>query len=281
MFKHQFGRSLITLTAVSSLFAIQTACSSKSVQHEAANPAPVAAPAPAPAPAETSHSAPAADMHAPAQIPAANAAHGSGASHRHAGEVPAEKALGWLKNGNTRYLSGKLRKDGQSKKDREKLAKGQQPHSIVLSCADSRVPPEVVFDQKLGEIFVVRAAGQALDSATVGSIEYAVEHLGSNLIVVMGHSSCGAVKAAHGTFGGKDAGSPSLNNLVADIQPRIKDFQGHTLSKDALEEGWANVNGVAQDLYNRSEIVRSAVDSGSLKIQKGLYHLDSGKVEWH
>lgn len=269
----------------------------------ASNPAPEAKPTPAPAPAPAAAApAPAQEAHAdhsaaatsaaPAEkhdmsahhqqmMPAASASHGSGAHHREVGPVAADKALGWLKNGNTRFLKSKLRKDGQGMKDRERLAKGQKPHSIILSCADSRVPPELIFDQKLGEIFVVRAAGQALDNATLGSIEYAIEHLGSNLLVVMGHSSCGAVKAAHATLGGQDAGSPSLNKLVADIHPRIKTFQSKAVSKDALNEGWANVDGVARDLADRSEIIRNALDSGSLKIQKSLYHLDTGKVEWH
>lgn len=78
--------------------------------------------------------------------------------------------------------------------DLKRLSTGQKPHTIVLSCSDSRVPPEVLFDQKLGEIFVIRTAGQAIDSSVLASIEYAVSHLGTNLIVVMGHESCGAVK---------------------------------------------------------------------------------------
>ncbi len=229
------------------------------------------------APAET-HAA-----HAPAPSAAGPAkAHDTHKSDHHAAPagVPAEKALGWLKNGNSRFTRQALRKDGQGPKDISRLATGQQPHSIVLSCSDSRVPPEVVFDQKLGEIFVVRTAGQSLDDMAIASIEYAVSHLGSKLIVVMGHESCGAVKAAHGTFGGKDAGSPSLNRLVADIQPRIKKFEGQSLSTGALLEGWENINGVAKDLLSRSAIVRDAMASGDVKIQKALYHLHGGKVEW-
>ncbi|MGZ3798075.1 MAG: carbonic anhydrase, partial [Pseudobdellovibrionaceae bacterium] len=125
--------------------------------------------------------------------------------------VNAKTALAWLKNGNTRYLKGTLRKDGQSNKDRERLVTGQKPHTIILSCSDSRVPPEVLFDQKLGEIFVIRTAGEALDNAAIASVEYALEHLGSHLLVVMGHESCGAVKAAFSTLKGEDAGSPALD----------------------------------------------------------------------
>jgi hypothetical protein len=105
--------------------------------------------------------------------------------------VEAKTSFRWLQNGNKRFVTESLRKDGQSKKDRIRLVSGQKPHAIVLSCSDSRVPPEVLFDQKLGEIFVVRTAGEALDNTAIASIEYALEHLGSHLLVVMAHESCG------------------------------------------------------------------------------------------
>lgn len=200
--------------------------------------------------------------------------------HRESGPVTADKALGWLKNGNSRFLKNKLRSDGQSAQDRQRLSTGQKPHTIVLSCSDSRVPPEVIFDQKLGEIFVVRAAGEALDSSIIASIEYAVSHLGSNLILVMGHDSCGAVKAAHATLGGVDAGSPSLNKLVSDIHPRIAQFKGKPLTPNGNVETWANVRGVAKDLVERSQIVRDLVAGGEVKIAEAVYHLQSGQVEW-
>lgn len=240
------------------------ACASKETTkpETAQSPAPVAIAAPAPAPA----------------APAAPAT----AHHHHSarGPVPSEKALGWLKNGNTRFVKHFLRKDGDSAKDRTRLAAGQKPHSIVLSCSDSRVPPEVVFDQKLGEIFVIRTAGQALDFSAIASIEYAIEHLGSNLILVMGHESCGAVKAAHATLNGSDAGSPWLNNLVHDLHPHLKSFAGHPLSEGGAVEGWANTEGVAKDLVSRSQIVRDAINTGEVKIQTALYHLGTGVVEF-
>lgn len=197
----------------------------------------------------------------------------------HSGTAP-EKSLGWLKNGNIRFTKGFLRKDGQSSKDVTRLSKGQQPHAIVLSCSDSRVPPEIVFDQKLGEIFVVRTAGESLDNNAIGSIEYAVAHLGARLIVVMGHTSCGAVKAAMLTMDGSDAGSPALNALVKDIHPRLASFKGKQLSEQGEPEGWANTEGVAQDLIKRSEMVAEKVKSGEIKIVSALYHLDSGKVDF-
>jgi carbonic anhydrase len=204
----------------------------------------------------------------------------SDAHKREAGPIDSATALRYLKNGNTRFTHKTFRKDGVSSDDIKKLSTGQKPHTIVLSCSDSRVPPEVLFDQKLGEIFVVRTAGQALDSSVIASIEYAVSHLGSNLIVVMGHESCGAVKAALGTLSGGDAGSPSLNKLVADIHPRLARFSRQPASEGVKVESWSNVEGVATDLAARSEIIQKAIESGQVKIEKALYHLGSGTVDW-
>lgn len=199
---------------------------------------------------------------------------------RKVGAVPFDKALGWLKNGNIRFQKGYFRKDGASKKDVERLSKGQNPHSIILSCSDSRVPPEVVFDQKLGEIFVVRTAGESLDNSSIASIEYAVEHLGSNLIVVMGHSSCGAVRASFETPVGGDTGSPYINALVADIQPRIAERMKSAPSENFTTESWDNTRGVALKLMEKSKIIQDAVKSGSLRIETALYIMKSGQVEW-
>lgn len=212
------------------------------------------------------------------------AIHESKSSHethkREVGPIDSATALRYLKNGNIRFTHNKLRKDGIAASDLKRLSTGQKPHTIVLSCSDSRVPPEVLFDQKLGEIFVIRTAGQALDSSVIASIEYAVSHLGTNLIVVMGHESCGAVKAALSTLSGGDAGSPSLNKLVADIHPRLARFSRLPASEGVKIESWSNVEGVATDLAARSEIIQKAIESGELKIEKALYHLDSGSVEW-
>jgi carbonic anhydrase len=193
----------------------------------------------------------------------------------------AKTSFRWLNNGNNRFVRGKLRNDGQSHKDRKRLEGGQKPHAIILSCSDSRVPPEVLFDQKLGEIFVVRTAGEALDSAALASIEYAVEHLGSHLLVVMAHESCGAVKAAYSTLKGQDAGSPSLNKLVQDIHPRLKRFMGHKPTAGFLSEAKANASGVARDLVGRSQIIAERVENDQLSIETAVYHLGSGRVEFY
>ncbi|MDZ4081361.1 MAG: carbonic anhydrase [Bdellovibrionales bacterium] len=191
----------------------------------------------------------------------------------------------WLEHGNKRYVSNAVRTDGRKAADRKKLTSGQTPHAIVLSCSDSRVPPETVFDQALGEIFVVRTAGESLDSAVIASIEYAVEHLGPKLIVVMGHTSCGAVNAALTTSLNETAGSAALDQMIAEIRPRIPggvDRAPSSSSSHALEiESAANAQGVASELTKRSEIIRTRVLNGQLKIKPALYYLDSGLVKFY
>ncbi len=186
-------------------------------------------------------------------------------------------ALGWLKNGNIRFTKGYFRKDGKSKSDIKRLVAGQYPHTIVLSCSDSRVPPEHAFDQALGEIFVIRVAGEALDSSVVASIEYAVEHLGARLLVVMGHTHCGAIKAALSSKPGQSVGSADLDALVADIKPRISSIAA---TSDVSEASSKNASGVAEDLVKRSKILSDKVHDGTLVIKSAMYWLNSGTVSW-
>lgn len=192
-----------------------------------------------------------------------------------------DSAFKELKAGNQRFLKGDVRKDGQTVTDINRLSKAQAPNSIVLSCSDSRVPPEAVFDQKLGEMFTVRSAGETLSPQAIASIEYAVEKLGTHLIVVMGHTNCGAVKAAIETISGQSAGSDNLDKLVSDIHPRIKSkFDEKHPSKDLKAESWLNAKGVAKDLFTRSLVISKAAQSGKVKIQVGLYNLETGAVEF-
>lgn len=208
--------------------------------------------------------------------------HAKAAAHAPVASVDPSKAWGWLKNGNIRFVKAKsLRKDGQSKKDRERLAKGQHPHTIVVSCSDSRVPPELVFDQKLGELFTVRTAGESMDHGSVASIEYAAVHLGAKLIVVMGHESCGAVKATLETAEGKSAGSPHIDALISELRPRLSQFSRVPASAGVLAETSANAKGAADDLMKKSTIIRDKVLKGELQIKTAVYHLASGEVSWN
>jgi carbonic anhydrase len=208
--------------------------------------------------------------------------HATEASHKTESSkegVSPEQSLKWLENGNLRFVKGAFRKDGRSSKDVQRLKDGQKPHAIVLSCSDSRVPPEHVFDQGLGEIFVVRTAGQSIDDNVIASIEYAVEHLGAKLIVVMGHTSCGAVKAAMGSQIGVSVGSPALDALAADIRPRLPVTPSG--AKDFEPESLSNVKGVAEELSRKSAMLKAKTASGEVLIKRAMYHLDSGKVSWY
>jgi carbonic anhydrase len=197
--------------------------------------------------------------------------------------IAAEKsaAIDALKQGNERFVSGKVRTDGQSASDIARLAGSQNPHSIVLSCSDSRVPPELVFDQKLGEIFTVRSAGESLSPTALGTIEYAVSKLGTPFLLVLGHTSCGAVKAAAESEIVKFTGSENLAALIADVQARIHGkFDPKNPSKELKAESWQNAKGVAADLLKRSPLIAKAVASGKLEIRVALYNLSTGRVEF-
>lgn len=196
--------------------------------------------------------------------------------------VSAEKALSWLQNGNKRYVKKSHRADGKSQADRDRLAKSQRPHAVVLSCSDSHAPPETVFDQSLGEIYVVRTAGESLDSAVIASLEHAVETLGPRLLVVMGHTGCSAVSAAVHAHEHTSTGSPSLDLMIADIQPRLPARgPAGAASKDLEIESSANAQGVAADLLKRSPLIKARVDKGELTLKPALYYNDTGLVKFY
>lgn len=195
--------------------------------------------------------------------------------------VDPDTALRYLVNGNIRYTKRYFRADGRLPADRQRNAKGQHPHAIVLSCADSRVPPEIIFDQGIGEIFTIRVAGEALDDSVVGSIEYGVHKLHARLLVVLGHTSCGAVDTAMKVPEGQSTGSPAIDSILKSIRPHLSSVQSNKPSPGLEVESAVNADGVARDLLARSKVVRDAVESGQLKIKTGLYWLDSGRVKFY
>jgi carbonic anhydrase len=149
---------------------------------------------------------------------------------------------------------------------------------MVLACADSRVPPEIVFDESLGKLFVVRLAGNVADADALGSLEYAAEHLGTRYLVVLGHASCGAVKAAVSGA----AGSPNLNGLVKEIKPAV-DTVGGAMPKGADKEILAasvqeNVRLQVKNVSERSPVLKEMISKGQVGIAGGVYDLKSGKV---
>lgn len=187
--------------------------------------------------------------------------------------VSAEDALERLKAGNKKFVTDKLEGNLQDSERRKSLTGGQKPFAIILSCADSRVVPELAFDTGLGEIFVIRVAGNVANTSTTASIEYAVAHLGVNLIVVLGHESCGAVTAA---IAGGDNGY-NLNHLLAHISPAISASR----KKDVNSVVKKNAKMTCNDLTTRSAIIKKATEKkAGLKIVPAYYNLGTGKVNF-
>ena len=211
-----------------------------------------------------------------------NSADAHSASHHSAPPgKPSRESLELLRAGNQRFVENKMTSQRRDEKTRSELAAGQNPFAIVLSCSDSRVPPEVVFDQGLGDVFVVRSAGHVLDPGPIASIEYAIEHLGARLIVVMGHESCGAVKAALSTPIGKSAGSVDLDRLVAKIRPYMSSFKPGSADKLLRGPVKANTSGVARELIRKSAIVRTRLQLQEVSLVTAIYGLSSGQVEFN
>jgi len=202
-------------------------------------------------------------------------------SERPAAMTP-DLAFSTMVGGNARFVTGAVRGEHRDETRRRAIAGKQNPHSIVLSCSDSRVPPELIFDQGLGDIFTVRVAGNILGSAQVASIEYGIEHLGAKLIVVMGHESCGAVKAALESKPRVSSGSTDIDWMVSAIKPNLGGRNVASVSEDPKlrKPVMANVDAVGEQLKLRSHIISHALAEGKIKIVRGIYSLDSGKVEF-
>jgi carbonic anhydrase len=186
--------------------------------------------------------------------------------------VSPEAALAKLQAGNDRFAANSESSTKPTTARRLETATAQHPFAVILGCADSRIPPELIFDQNIGDLFVIRSAGNLVDEHTLGSIEYAVEHLGVRLVVVLGHARCGAVKAALGS----DKAPGHINSLVHDIQPAV--------AAAKAKPGDAVVNTVHQNASIMAERIRKEADLGELRakirIVDAYYDLDTGKVEW-
>ena len=184
-----------------------------------------------------------------------------------------QESLNRLKEGNARFVADKLDGKLQNSSRRESIIGGQEPYAIILSCADSRVVPELTFDTGLGELFVVRVAGNVANSSSIASIEYAVAHVGTKLIVVLGHQNCGAVTAA---LAGGDNGY-NLNHLLSHITPAMAASKEGATVDDVTKK---NAELTVGELKNRSEIIKNAIDKGDVKVVPAYYNLDSGKVDF-
>lgn len=196
------------------------------------------------------------------------------ASGTSAGPSVAE-SLNSLKTGNERFVVGTTEHPHQSLEHRNSLVKKQTPYAVIVTCSDSRVVPEFIFDQGIGDLFVVRIAGNTVSKRELGSIEYAVEHLGSKLIVVMGHTNCGAVKAALG--GGVEKLPGSVGAIVKPIVPAVS--ASHTQLGDRLSNAViTNVKLVVGGLGKGDPLMKELLHTGKAKVVGAVYHLENGKV---
>jgi carbonic anhydrase len=187
------------------------------------------------------------------------------------------KALTALKDGNKRFIAGKsIQKDLPAKVKATK--DGQYPFAAVLSCMDSRVPAEIVFDQSIGDLFSIRVAGNVVNADNLGSMEYAVKVVGVKLIVVMGHTACGAVKGAI-----DDVKLGNLTELVAKIQPAVKASGPGTTKDHAYVDkvGEANVRNEMKEIKAKSSVLKEAIDSGAVGLVGGMYDLETGTVTFY
>lgn len=198
-----------------------------------------------------------------------------------AAEKPdADAVLRRLLEGNERFVKGELVHPGRKPEDFRPLAEGQYPIAVVLGCADSRVAPEVLFDQGVGDLFVVRIAGNYVSgagSSVKGSIEYGVAELGAPLVMIMGHSQCGAVKAAIKHLHDHDALPGAINDLVSNIKPAVVAVEGKpgNLLDNAIR---ANVQMGVERLNALEPILAPRVKKGNIKVVGAVYDLFSGKV---
>ncbi len=194
--------------------------------------------------------------------------------------ITADEALSKLLDGNRHFIADQLTiKDSSGPSARRALATGQKPYAVILSCSDSRVPPEIIFDRGLGEIFVVRVAGNIPDPIILGSIEYAVEHLGCPLIMVLGHKRCGAVAAAVDAKGEQHG---NLGAIIKTIEPAVRQARKEAKGSDKSDLVEAaidnNIRLVGKSLLKQSSVIRHFVDSGKVRIVNAKYDLDDGTV---
>jgi carbonic anhydrase len=186
-----------------------------------------------------------------------------------------DEVLQRLAEGNARFVASKPSHPNQGTDRRREVAKGQRPFAVIVSCSDSRVPPEIIFDQGIGDLFIIRVAGNVLDSIGMGSIEYAVEHLGTGLVLVLGHSKCGAVTAT--VQGGEAHGH--IGSIIHAIAPAVEQAKGLTgdLTDNAIR---ANVGLVAEQIRSSKPVLSKLAGEGKLKVAGGYYDIDTGRVDF-
>lgn len=189
-----------------------------------------------------------------------------------------EQALARLLRGNERYVAALAANPNQTIERREEVAAGQMPFAVILGCSDSRVSPEIVFDQGIGDLFIVRIAGNVFDDLGLGSIEYAVEHFHSPLLMVLGHEKCGAIEATIEAMEQNATVPGKISAIVDTLKPVVEQVKGQ--SGDLLTNSIrANVLHVVDQLKNADPFISKLQADGKLKLVGAVYSLQSGKVE--
>ncbi len=200
--------------------------------------------------------------------------------------ISALGALERLEEGNRRFLEGvRSRETSASRTHRSELAAGQEPFAIVLGCSDSRVPPEIVFDQGLGDLFVVRVAGNVVTPSQIGSVEFAAERFGTRLVVVLGHTKCGAVSATLEELRQPAVDqSPNVRSIIDLIRPSVEALLATELGRDpealALQAVRANVRLSADQMRHDSEVLERMIQGNGLLVVGAEYSIETGTVDF-
>ncbi|KUG56655.1 carbonic anhydrase [Kocuria rosea subsp. polaris] len=193
---------------------------------------------------------------------------------------PRTPAAAWqrLREGNARFIAGESLHPNQDASRRQSVAGGQNPFAVIFGCSDSRLAAEIIFDLGLGDAFVVRTAGQVIDDAVLGSIEYSVANLGTPLIMVLGHDSCGAVTAAHAVAGSGQMPRGFQRDLIERIMPSVLETQraGRQDVNSAVVE---HTKQTASRLMEQSRVIADAVSNGDVAVVGVFYHLEDGEAE--
>jgi len=187
-----------------------------------------------------------------------------------------------LEAGNNRFAAGAVQRPDQSVERRDAVAATQKPFCAVLACADSRVPPEVIFDQGLGDLYVVRSAGQVLDHAVLGSLQYGVDRLAVPLLVVLGHTQCGSMKAAIDALDGKSkASGTDLDVLTTALEPAVREAEEIGADKDSLQSVATDINveRIVESL-KKAALIGNASLMRKVKIVGATYSVTTGQVTW-
>ncbi|MCA1617977.1 MAG: carbonic anhydrase [Acidobacteria bacterium] len=191
-----------------------------------------------------------------------------------------QEALRALKAGNARFFGGQARRPETSAAERRAQILGQTPFAVILACSDSRVPTEIVFDQGLGTLFITRVAGNVVEMGTTGSIEYAVNHLKTHIVIVLGHEGCGAVKAALLPAEERARETPSIQALLNEIVPSVSKIAKIRDEKAKLRE--AVVANVRQQVFNikKQPAIQAAIASNKIAVVGAFYEITSGAVDF-